>query len=82
MIKSCKQQYKKKIEKQFSHGDLRYAWSGLKNTIGANKKCQDIDTDNCLQFANDLNDYYCQFEVHDFSVYKQQTIGHQWIYLQ
>jgi hypothetical protein len=70
----CKRQYKEKIEKQFSENDLRHAWSGVKAMIGSTKKHQRIETDNNLNFANDLNSFYSRFDCHDFSQDRQKVL--------
>lgn len=73
-VKKCKQKYKDKIEEQFSDSNLKYAWSGLKNLIGATKKRDTIDTSDNYAFANDLNSFYGRFDCHDFSSEREQVI--------
>ena len=70
--------FKEKIEKQFGTGRIRDAWKGLKTLTGERTGLKTLtgetkrNSDNYQmnvgeqrKFANDLNRFYCRFEIDD-----------------
>ena len=51
----------------FESNNTRSAWKGLKTLSGFNKKSSLPEVEDNLAFANELNEYYARFDVHDFS---------------
>ncbi|XP_077981372.1 uncharacterized protein LOC144436447 [Glandiceps talaboti] len=66
-IRDCKDRYKMKIESQFQSGDLRKAWNGLAVLSGKQEKTnRKTEVVEAKTFANELNDFYCRFDTHNF----------------
>ena len=51
------------IEKQFKSNNSRAAWDGLKTITGYFKKSVKFPSDNLAKLANELNKFYCRFDV-------------------
>lgn len=65
MIMDCKAAYKRKLENYFRN-DARRAWQGVQAITGYKPKRHLMAMENELEMANDLNDFYCRFDIHDF----------------
>ena len=63
LIHKCKIDYKSKIEKWFESNNGRAAWDGLKTITGYFKKSVEFPSDNLVKLANELNKFYCRFDV-------------------
>ena len=63
LIHKCKVDYKSKIEKRFESNNIRAAWDGLKTITGYFKKSVEFPSDNLAKLANELNKFYCRFDV-------------------
>uniref|UniRef100_A0A671TU97 Reverse transcriptase domain-containing protein n=1 Tax=Sparus aurata TaxID=8175 RepID=A0A671TU97_SPAAU len=74
MIRECKAAYKRKLESFFRY-DARRAWQGVQAITGYKPKKYLMAVDNELDMANDLNDFYCRFDIHDFRV--EQDLVHR-----
>ncbi|XP_077985307.1 uncharacterized protein LOC144439947 [Glandiceps talaboti] len=66
MVKQAKIDYKNKVEDNLSKGKAKDAWKGLNTIMGKNQKTKGISTDDPLGFANELNQFYARFDIHDF----------------
>ena len=68
-IREAKRAYKEKIEQRFKQGNMRDAWRGLKTLAGQQPISQHADHtyEERRDFAENLNDFYCRFDKHDFS---------------
>ncbi len=74
-IKDAKSRYKDKVEKLFDTNDTRNAWKGLKTLSGFNlKKSHLPDVEDNQVFANELNDFYARFDVHNFEVERDELV--------
>lgn len=67
MISLEKEKYKRKIENWFKK-DTKAAWQGLRNITGMTKKSVSPDITNIKDYCNELNKFYCRFDVQDFSL--------------
>jgi hypothetical protein len=73
VIRKAKRQYKDKIESQYSAGNIRAAWQGIKNMSSINKRVDFSNKPVSLEGVDDqeipnvLNLFYARFEKHDFS---------------
>lgn len=70
-IKRCKLGYKDKVERQLSNNNLGSAWDSVKNIVGLNDKSrkktflEGFTADSTL--AQEFNQFYSSFDVHDYS---------------
>ena len=68
-IRHSKWQFGEKIKHNFKCGDPRKAWQGMQTVTGCCKK-QAVHFPagvHPMDFANDLNQFYTRFDIHDFS---------------
>ena len=72
-ISDCRRQYRDKVEQQFSSGNLRRAWQGIKTMAGAPSRAaisSSVSTPSlcadAAEFSNQLNSHFARFEG-DFS---------------
>ena len=72
-ITDCKQRYKVKVEKMFK-GDTGSAWKGIKELTGMCKSRYKPDIDDSKKFCNELNEFYCRFDKHDFSNERKEIV--------
>lgn len=60
--------YKEKVERLFQNRIAREDWKGVKAFVGLSKRqnshCPTEQTP--VEFAEDLNDFYCRFDQRDF----------------
>ena len=72
-IRKAKLKYKEKIEVQYSSGDLRAAWQGIKNMASINQHANETRTSisvngvECSDLPNSFNHFFSRFESSDFS---------------
>ena len=72
-IRKAKRQYKDKVEMQYSSGDIRAAWQGIKTMASVNqrvdgtRKSVSVEGVDDQDLPNVLNTFYARFERHDFS---------------
>ena len=66
MIKTCKLNYKDKVENLFK-SDSKAAWDGLRKLTGMCKKKLSIDATNVKEFCDRLNLFYARFDEADFT---------------
>ena len=61
--------YRKKVEKKFEEGNMKDAYKGLKLLTGQNKPKQNsnLNDEEKLEHANNLNNFYCRFERSDLN---------------
>uniref|UniRef100_A0A9J7XIF0 Reverse transcriptase domain-containing protein n=1 Tax=Cyprinus carpio carpio TaxID=630221 RepID=A0A9J7XIF0_CYPCA len=72
-INECKAAYKHKLE-NFFKGDARRAWQGVQSITGYKSKKHPLVAENNFNMANELNDFYCRFDIHDFKVEQNEII--------
>ncbi len=68
-ILHSKHQFGDKIKRNFSCGNPKTAWQGMQTITGCGKKqslCVPGGIDP-VDFANNLNQFYARFDVHDFT---------------
>ena len=65
-IRQAKINYKDKVEENLRVGNAKDAWKGLNLMMGKNQKKNKINTEDPVAFANELNQFYARFDVHDF----------------
>ncbi len=63
----CKDEYKSKIESNFSENSARSVWCGIKTIMGSVKKPQETECNDDIAFSNELNTFYSRFDSVDFS---------------
>ena len=66
-ISLIKEKYKKKMENWFKK-DTKAAWQDLRNITGMTKKSVFSGITNIKDYCNELNKFYCRFDVQDYSV--------------
>ena len=75
-IHEGKKQYKDKIEGFFRMNNSKACWDGLKKITGyvpkRNTLCVNDDGN---KFVNDLNEFYCRFDCHDFRSVHQNIMS-------
>ena len=64
-IKENKNTYKSKINDQFKNNKSKDMWNNVKQIVGYTQKKSSFDIS--LDYANQLNKFYCRFDNHDFS---------------
>ena len=64
-IKLCKVDYKNRLEKNFQQNNPRVAWQAMQTMTGYKSKKQMVAHSN--DFVNELNNFYCRFDTHDFT---------------
>ena len=74
-IKKCKEDYKRKVEREFMCGDSRKMWKSLKTMIGCEQKREHNFTSDVNSFAHDLNSFYCRFDNVDFAQDLQHVLA-------
>ena len=65
IIKKEKETYKNKIEKYFDSNYIKRVWEDL-NFMGGCKKKENSTLEGDKKYANDLNEFYARFGLHDF----------------
>jgi hypothetical protein len=75
-IKNAKLQYRDKIEKQFTQGNMCDAWKGLKTLSGQDKSKprSNQSPDEALAMSENLNNFYCRFERKECSEEIEDTL--------
>ena len=64
----CKHSYKEKIEQNFRENNPRKAWKTMQDITGYNKdKSKSTVIDQDSEFVDELNDFYCRFDVDNYS---------------
>ena len=66
---------KNKVEKQYFSGDVRNAYKGIKALVGKEEVRERGDgrtEEERKEFVEDLNKFYCRFDVHDFTKEKEE----------
>ena len=69
-IKKNKLENKEKVEKQYFSGDARGACQGIKKLVRKEQVREKGDgrtEEERETFVEDLNQFFCRFDVHDFS---------------
>ena len=64
-IQLCKQNYKRKLEANFSEGNSRQAWKGLQASTGYKKKPKsfsNISSADAKELCANLNTFYARFD--------------------
>ena len=77
-IKKGKRVLKEKIEETFCTGQAKKAWDGIKRLTGKVSHVQKDDAMTELERkeqAEKLNDFYCRFDVNDFSAEREAVIS-------
>ena len=68
-VREAKKKNKEQIEFQFPTGNMRNAWKGLETLAGHSKpKLNTLNKPGDKQkvLSDELNDFYCWFDTHDF----------------
>ena len=73
-IRIGKQKYKEKVQQHFTENNMKKVWDGMSLMAGyKGKGGGGTQIGDCSeQYANDLNQFYCRFECHDFSKEREQ----------
>ena len=66
VISEGKKRYKENIENLFKENNSKACWAGLKKVAGCAPKRATLCVENENNIANELNDFYCRFDCHDF----------------
>lgn len=66
-VKVAKKEYKDKIEEKYAKGNARDAWKGLNIMMGRENQKENTLCNDPTVFANNLNNFYARFDVHDFT---------------
>ena len=76
VIRKGKEEYKKKVEKQFEKNDMKKVWDGISLMSGrSNKKKECNSATHTIEFANDLNKFYARFDNKDFTNERNERLG-------
>ncbi len=67
-VRRGKEEYKNKIQAQFKQNNSKQAWSSVKSILGCNKSNKCCSINNCADFPNKLNCFYCRFDTTDFGI--------------
>ena len=68
----CKLRYRDKLKELFAAKDTRKAWQGLQKASGYHKDKPKINVPNVSEFVDELNTFYCRFDMEDFHLEKQR----------
>ena len=73
-IKEAKREYKEKMERLFQEGKARDAWKGVKTLSGLqnNRSPSHLRSEECVEFAENLNSFYCRFDTHNFTQEREE----------
>ena len=74
-IRENKLKNKDKVEEQYFSGDVRNAYKRIKALVGKEEVKERGDgrtEEERKEFVEDLNKFYCQFDVHDFTKEKEE----------
>lgn len=73
-IKEAKRDYKEKVERLFQEGKARDAWKGVKTLAGLsnNRPPSYLRPEECVEFAESLNSFYCRFDKHNFTQEREE----------
>jgi hypothetical protein len=69
VISAERAKYKDRIEQNFVENDMKKVWTGMRLMSGysnGSKKHTELPQTS-ISYANDLNDFYNRFDIHDFS---------------
>ena len=72
-IRKAKYDYKEKVEAKFQYDSMLDAWCALKDLSGQCRPqytaATSLSNQECLDFSNSLNKFYCSFECKDLRLY-------------
>jgi hypothetical protein len=75
VIREGKDKYKKKLESKLDQNCVKEVWDGMKAITGYSKSKKSDVSNTTVDYANELNDFYARFDVHDFQSERDEVVS-------
>ena len=73
VIREGKDRYKRKLESKLEGNGMKEVWDGMKLITGYSKSNKSDVGDFSVSYADELNDFYARFDVHDFKTERENV---------